>query len=104
MRKLLTLTIVALMATACAHVQSLSPSVKSDWQSTLYYARTNVDAGNYFAAQRVLDEFARTHPGMQEAKEVEFWKAAYLVDPANTSGPLNAGIAALDGYLATDSA
>src|SRR5215212_6334569 len=104
MRKLLTLTIVALMVIACAHVQSLSPTLKSDWQSTLYYARTNVDAGNYFAAQRVLGEFARTHTGTQEAKEVEFWKAAYLVDPANTAGSLNAGIAALDGYLATDSA
>jgi hypothetical protein len=59
-----------------------------------------VDAGNYWAADRLLEEFARTHPDTREAREIAFWKAAYLVDPANDHGSLSAGIAALDAYLA----
>jgi hypothetical protein len=83
-------------------MQSLNPQLKSDWERTLYYARLDADAGNYFAAEKVLDEFARTHPGTREAREVEFWKAAYMVDPANERGSLTGGIAALDAYLAAD--
>jgi hypothetical protein len=59
-----------------------------------------VDTGNYFAAGRILDEFVRTHPDTREARETQFWKAAYMVDPANAQGSLPSGIAALDGYLA----
>ena len=29
------------------------------------------------------DEFVRTHPDTREAREIAFWKAAYMVDPAN---------------------
>ena len=104
MRKVLTLAIVSISMAACAHLEVLDPQLKSDWDRTLYYARTNVDAGNYFAAERILDEFARTHPGTAEAREIGFWKAAYLLDPANSQGSLAEGIAALDAYLAADSA
>ena len=104
MKKVLTIALVALLAGACAQFQALNPDLKGDWQTALSFARSNVDAGNYFAAQRILDEFARTHPGTQEAREVEFWKAAYMIDPANSGGSLDGGIAALDAYLAADSA
>ena len=103
MTKGLLLGFFSVLLAGCTHLQQLDPTLQSDWGSTLYYARANVDAGNYFAAQRILDEFARTHPGMREAREVDFWKAAYLVDPANPQGSLAGGIAALDGYLAKDS-
>lgn len=103
MKKVLTIAIVAVFAGACAQFQALNPDLRSDWDTALYHARSNVDAGNYFAAQRVLDEFARTHAGTQEAREAEFWKAAYLIDPANPGGSLDGGIAALDAYLAADS-
>lgn len=99
MRKVLTLAIVSI-SMACAHLEVRDPQLKSDWSRTLYYARTNVDAGNYFAAERILDEFARTHPGTREAREIAFWKAAYLLDPANAQGSLSGGVAALDAYLA----
>jgi hypothetical protein len=93
--------VLVLAACASLPVATVQPS---DWDRTLYYARRNVDAGNYFAADRVLDEYARTHPGTREATDVGFWKAAYLVDPANGQGSLAGGIAELDTYLAaTDS-
>jgi hypothetical protein len=89
---------------ACAQLPLVTPPKQSDFDRTLYHARRNVDAGNYWAADRLLDEFVRTHPDTREAREIAFWKAAYLVDPANDRGSLAAGIAALDGYLAADSA
>src|SRR6266516_305704 len=103
MTKALSLTITSLVLAACAHLQTLDPQQQSDWYRTLYNARRDVDGGNYFAADKLLDEFVRTHPATREAREIAFWKAAYLIDPANQSGSLNSGIAALDGYLASDS-
>jgi hypothetical protein len=94
------IVMTSLALSACAQVPLVPPPTPSDYERTLYHARQNVDAGNYWAAERILDEFARTHPDTRDAKEIVFWKAAYMVDPANDRGSLAGGIAALDGYLA----
>jgi hypothetical protein len=89
---------------ACAQLPLATPNVQSDWDRTLYHARKNADAGNYYAADRLIDEYVRVHPGSREAKEITFWKAVYVLDPANERGSLSGGIAALDQYVAsTDS-
>ena len=88
---------------ACAQLPIAVAPAPSDYERTLQHARQVVDAGNYWAADRLFDEFVRTHPDTREAREIAFWKAAYLVDPANYRGSLASGIAALDGYLAADS-
>jgi hypothetical protein len=98
------LVLSALAVTACAHVPIAAPASESDWEHTLENARRNVAARHYFAADKLLDEFVRVHPGTREAKEAAFWKAVYLVDPANPGGSLTTGISGLDSYLAsTDS-
>jgi len=95
-----------LVLAACTSLPAIvpPPPVQSDWDRTLSNARRNVADGNYFAADKILDEFLRTHPGTPEAREIAFWKAAYLVDPANERGSLPGGIAALDTYLSDNSA
>ena len=93
---------VALLA--CSQVPLVIAPPPSDFDRALSHARRNVDAGNYWAADRLLNEFVRTHPDTRDAKEIAFWKAAYLLDPANDHGSLAGGIAALDAYLAADSA
>jgi hypothetical protein len=98
------IVMTSLALCACAQLPVVTPPAQSDYERTLYHARQNVDAGNYWAADRLLEEFVRTHPDTREAREIAFWKAAYMVDPANDRGSLAGGIAALDGYLATDSA
>jgi hypothetical protein len=96
--------VCALALGACAQLPLTNPGVQSDWDRTLYYARKNVEVGNYFAADRLIDEYVRVHPDSREAKEIAFWKAVYTLDPANERGSLASGIAALDQYLAsTDS-
>ena len=103
MTKTLRIVISLLVLAACTSLPAIvpPPPVQSDWDRTLSNARRNVADGNYFAADKILDEFLRTHPGTPEAREIAFWKAAYLVDPANERGSLPGGIAALDTYLAT---
>lgn len=74
--------------------------IQRDWSRTRAETRRNIEAGNYHAADRLLAEFARVHPNTREARESAFWRAAYMVDPGNKFGSLDAGVAALDGYLA----
>src|ERR1700682_6189270 len=95
------IVVSALALGACAQLPLVTPNVQSDWSRTLYYARKDVEAGNYFAADRLLDEYVRVHPDTREAKEIAFWKAVYTLDPANERGSLASGIAALDQYLAS---
>lgn len=97
-------TLIAFAAIAgCAQMERVTTaSAPSDWEKTLYYARSAVDAHNYFAAERLLDEYVRTHPGTRESSETAFWKAAYILDPANDHGSLSDGIAQLDSYLAAN--
>jgi hypothetical protein len=104
MKKAFQVLIPMLALSACAHLQPSDPPPPGDWVRTLSYVRRDVTAGNYYAADKILDEFVRTHPATPEAREIGFWKAAYLIDPANERGSLSGGIAALDAYLAADSA
>ena len=106
MTKTFRIMIPLVLVAACAQLPAIVPPtpVQSDWDRTLNYARRDVAEGNYFAADKILDEFLRTHPGTSEAREIAFWKAAYLIDPANQRGSLTGGIAALDAYLADSSA
>ena len=92
----------ALAFVGCATLQTVTKPQPSDWERTLFYARQAVDAHNYYAADRLLDEYVRTHPGTTEASETAFWKAAYILDPANERGSLTDGIARLDAYLASN--
>ena len=97
------IALTSLALGACAQVPVVTPPAQSDFGRTLYYARADIDAGNYWGADKLLDEFVRTHPDTREAREIAFWKAAYALDPANDRGSLSTGIAALDAYLAADS-
>src|SRR5881392_2162614 len=102
MKKALPIVTLLVLSIGCAHLETINPNLRTDWNSTLAYARLDVDSGNYFAADKLLDEFVRTHPDTRESREISFWKAAYLVDPANQQGSLTTGIAGLDGYLSAN--
>ena len=103
MRNFALTVMTILVGSACAHLPQMEPGlVERDWNRTRAETRRNVEAGNYHAADRLLAEFARVHPDTREARETAFWRGAYLVDPANTLGSLSGGIAALDGYLASE--
>lgn len=101
--KIFVSALMVFISAACAELPRVEPSLLArDWSRTRAETRRNVDAGNYHAADRLLAEFARMYPDTREAHETAFWRAAYLVDPANSLGSLEGGIAALDGYLVSE--
>ncbi len=102
MRKGLLTALLSLFVVACAGLQTLNPWHTSDWNAALARSQHAAETGDYVVAGKLLDEFSRTHPGTREANETAFWKAAYLVDPANSNGSLAMGIAGLDGYLSAN--
>jgi hypothetical protein len=93
--------VLALVAAACAKPPVASaPRPAAAFAGAIEVARQRVDSGDYAAADRVLADFAFAHPGTVEAREIAFWRALYIVDPANKSGSTAQGIKALEAYLA----
>ena len=60
------IVMTSLALCACAQVPLITPPAPTDYERTLYHARQNVDAGNYWAAERLLNEFLRGRDGGRE--------------------------------------
>jgi hypothetical protein len=50
-------------------------------------------------ADRLLADFAESHPGTPDAVETAFWRAVFKLDTANQAGARREAVALLDGYL-----
>lgn len=96
---------IALITIACAKPQAeVTPPPAAEFAATIEAARQKVDAGDYVATDRILADYSLRHQGTPEAREISFWRAMYIVDPANRTASIAQGIRALDIYLATDGA
>jgi hypothetical protein len=94
-----------LVISACAKPKPVvAPAPATEFAAAIETARQRVDAGDYPAADRILSDYSLKHQGTPEAREISFWRAMYLVDPANRTASIAQGIRALDIYLATDGA
>lgn len=82
----------------------MAPAPTEGFASAIESARQKVEAADYSGADRVLAEYGLKYPGTAEAREISFWRAMYIVDPANRGASIAQGIRALDIYLATDGA
>ena len=69
------------------------------WPAMLLGARRAVDRGDYDEGDRILSEFARTHPNTHEGAESDFYRALFKSDPLNVSVSLREQLDALDTYL-----
>ena len=96
---------VVLAAAACASPPApVTPTPAVEFAAVIEQARQKVEAGDYPAADRILSDYALRHQGSQEAREVSFWRAMYIVDPANRTASVEQGIKAIDIYLASEGA
>ena len=77
------------------------PAPVKAYADALEAAEERVDKGDHAGADRILSEFALKAAGTTEATEISFWRALYMVDPANKRTSIPEGIRALDIYLAT---
>ena len=103
MRRRTVLTVIALVFAACAKQPAVTaPTPAAGFANAIEGARQKVDAGDYAAADRILSEYALRVPGTAEAREISFWRAMYIVDPANRTASIAQGIRALDIYLASE--
>ena len=94
---------IGLIAVACAKAPvAVAPPPAAEFAAAIEASRQKVDAGDYVAADRILADYSLAHQGTAEAREISFWRAMYIVDPANRTASIAQGIRALDIYLATD--
>jgi len=96
---------IMIVASACAKPSASIPQpLAAEFASAIEAARQKVDGGDYPAADKILADYSLRHQGTPEAREISFWRAMYIVDPANRTASIAQGIRALDIYLATDGA
>ncbi len=96
------LLMLATLALACAPKRvPHAPALAQAYADVLRTADERVREGDYAGADRILSDFALKTRGTEEATEVAFWRALYMVDPANRRTSIPEGIRALDIYLAT---
>ena len=77
------------------------PAPVKPYAEALAAAEERVQEGDHAGADRILSDFALKAQGTDEATETSFWRALYMVDPANKRTSIPEGIRALDIYLAT---
>ena len=98
----------ALLLAGCAKSSS-SPAAKPPtpaeaFTSAIAAANRRAEAGDYSGADRILADFALKSKGTEDATEISFWRALYMVDPSNKTASIPEGLRAIDIYLATPGA
>lgn len=95
---------VLLLAGGCAQLRaanaSPSPVDEGALTATLQRAEREALASRFSAADRLLSDFAASHPNTSAALETGFWRALFKLDAANQSASPRDAIAMLDSYLA----
>jgi hypothetical protein len=93
--------VVAVFSGGCSHMLHLNPTPVADheWPRTLAAAQERAGRSEFDAADSLLGQFTREHPGSHGAEEAGFWQAMFRLDPSNRNGSLTVGLATLDAYL-----
>ena len=90
------------LAGGCAQLRAANATpqpMEGQLTATLRQADQEAVALRFGVADRLLADFAETHPGTPEAVETAFWRAVFKLDTANQSGTRRDAVALLDGYL-----
>jgi len=97
---------IALVTGACGASRGPARpgSPAAEFSVAIEASRQRVEGGDYPGADRILADYALRHQGTREAREISFWRAMYIVDPANRTASVAQGIRALDIYLASEGA
>jgi len=91
-----------LVATGACSVASRwrEPAIEREWGNTHVVARQHALDGQWLAADSVLVAFERAHGDAPEAAEARYWRAFYLLDPANPKASPRTAAQLLEQYLA----
>jgi hypothetical protein len=72
------------------------------WPAALIAAQSDADRGRHAEADRTLREFAAEHARSPEAIETTYWRAVFMLDPANTVATAREAGTLLERYLASN--
>ena len=101
-RASLYLIAIAIVIAGCSRQSSPKPPLRVDgFSAALAAAQRRVEAGDYSGADRILADFSLKSKGTEDAVEVAFFRALYMVDPNNRNASMAEGVRALDIYLNT---
>jgi hypothetical protein len=95
----------ALTITACSrplHQQSALPPL-GNWEQTLTAAQLAAGQSRFDDADYILTAFSQRHPNAPESREVNFWRALFRLDPANTHASTSLARENLQAYLSDSS-
>ena len=96
-------TLAALLLTAgCAQLRAANASpapMEGKLSTSLQQAEREVVSSRFGVADRVLVDFAESHPNTPEAVETAYWRALFMLDPANETASRRDAVAMLDSYL-----
>ncbi|MFN2399490.1 MAG: hypothetical protein ABR543_12750 [Gemmatimonadaceae bacterium] len=91
---------IFLLSSACVrYARPAVPVLASEWAATLATARAAVLAGDHDDADSTLVNFTRVHGGTPEAREAEYWRGLFKLDPANRRRSASEALPHLDRYL-----
>lgn len=95
-----------LLLAGCARAPDTArpPAPAEVYANTLDAAQKRAEGGDHAGADRILADFALKAKGSNEAAEIAFWRALYMIDPSNRNASMPEGIRAIDIYLATPNA
>ena len=71
-----------------------------EWPATLQAAKVAAREGRYAVADSLLAQFGAANAGSYEAREAAYWRALFLVDPANRQASSAEAVRALNDYFA----
>lgn len=95
--------LAALLLTAgCAQLRAANASpapMEGKLSVSLQEAEREVGSSRFGVADRVLADFALEHANTPEAIETAYWRALFMLDPANQTASRRDAIAMLDSYL-----
>ena len=76
-----------------------SSSASTAWPIALIAAQSDAERGRHADADRTLREFAAEHERSPEALESTYWRAVFMLDPANTTATARDATTLLERYL-----
>ena len=84
---------------ACARPGWTRSAPERAWLDVRVDAQRAVEGGQYARADSMLAAYARRHENRPEANEARYWRAVYLLDPANPKGSPRDSARLLGQYL-----
>lgn len=77
-----------------------APKDGLSWPATLAAAQQAASSGRFQEADALLTSYAAAHLGTVEARETEYWRGLYKLDPTNRDASVEVALGALDQYIA----